>query len=137
MVVADQTDTMYADNYHTLEWQALLDGGGAVLDLTGRIVKFALARFNSAGVPLRENPVLDFASDDVSPQVTVPNPNPDIDTGPFPHVIVELLPVDTATLAPVKDVAFYFELEVFEGDGSRPVVVATGTLTVKLNVENA
>ena len=137
MVVADQAVTMYADNYHTLEWVALLNEDGSVLNLAGRIVKFALARFNSSSVPLREDPVLSFASDDVgTPQVTVPDPLPVIGTpGPM-HVIVELLPIDTAELAPVKDVDFYFELEVFEGDGSKPVVVSTGTLTVKLNVEN-
>lgn len=138
MAVADQTDMMYAGNYHELRWPVIFDDDGNVKDLTGRIVKFALARFNSAGVPLREDPVLSFASDDPgTPQVTIPDPTP---TGPpFTgdlHVLVVLEPVDTEALAPAKDVDFYFELEVFESDQSRPVVVATGTLTIKLNVEN-
>jgi hypothetical protein len=137
MAVADQAVTMYAGNYHALRWATILDEDGEVQDLTGKVVKFALARFNAAGNPLREDPVLDFTSVGVGSQVTIPNPDPDPETGPFPQVQVELEPVDTEELAPTKDVDFYFELEVFEGDLSRPVVVATGTLTVKLNVENA
>lgn len=130
MAVEDQADTMYANNRHILKWNGLTEEGGvALLDLTGRIVKFALSRKRADGSPIL-TPVLDFRSDAVSPQVTIPNP-----VAGNPHVLVELLPADTAALAP-RETDFYFELEVFESDESDPVVVATGTLTIKPNVVN-
>ena len=134
MAVENQSAEMFANNRHLLQWAQILDQAGtASEDLTGRIVKFSLTRKDASGNPLL-TPILDFASDDASPQVTIPTPNPVDDSGV--HVQVELLPADTATLAPIAS-TFYFELEVFEGDGSAPVVVATGDLLIKPNVENA
>ena len=130
MAVENQTGAMFANNRHILQWTTITDTDGtSVLDLTGKIVKFALARQGTGG-PVLANPILDFRTD-ISAQITVPNP-----IVGDPHVEVELLPVDTATLAPVATV-FYWELEVFEGANTNPVVVATGTLTIKPNVENA
>ena len=129
MAVENQTDSMFANNRHIMRWNEILDDDGDVLNLTGRIVKFALSRKGSTGPLL--TPILDFASDDVSPQVTIPNPV----TG-TPHVDVELLPANTATLAP-KETVYYCELEVYEGDGSGPIVVATVDLTIKPNLVNA
>lgn len=132
MAVTDQTFSVYANNDVTLRWDGILDletGGGALLNLTGKVVKFALARFAN-GEPIRANPELDFSSADASPRVTIPNPV----TGD-PHVLVSIRAEDTAELAPTTT-DYYVELEVFEADGSVPVVVATGTLTLKPNVDN-
>jgi len=131
MAVENQTDEMFANNRHVMRWAGILDGDGpAILDLTGRIVKFSLTRIGPTGSPLL-TPTLDFASDDVSPRVTIPNPV----TG-NQHVVVELLPADTASLAPITT-TYYCELEVFEAGNLLPVVVATVLLTIKPNVVNA
>ena len=130
MAVENQADSMFAGNLHVLRWNNITDEGAGTLNLAGRVVKFALSRLSSSGVPLA-TPILSFASDDPSPQVTIPNPT----TG-TPHVLVTLLPADTATLAP-KSTVFYGELEVYEGaDPTNPVVVATVLLTIKPNVSN-
>lgn len=130
MAVESQTDSMFAGNRHILRWAGILDADGSgILDLTGRIVKFALTRKSSAGNPAL-TPILDFSSADVSPQVTIPNP-----VLGSPHVEVLLKPVDTATLAP-KETVYYCELEVYEAGNTDPVVVATIDLTIKPNVVN-
>tara|TARA_R110002153_G_scaffold54447_8_gene151693 strand:- start:1353 stop:1742 length:390 start_codon:yes stop_codon:yes gene_type:complete len=129
MATENQIDTMFAGNRHVMQWAGILDEDGtSIKDLTGLIVKFALTRQGSGGPVL--SPILDFRSD-VSSQVTIPNPI----TGSA-HVEVEILPVDTATLAPVSTI-YYWELEVFEAGDTNGVVVATGTITIKPNVENA
>jgi len=130
MAVENQPDTMFAGNRHVLRWNSITNDGGTILDLTGRVVKFALTQLSSAGVPLA-TPLLSFSSGGASPQVTIPNPS----TG-TPHVLVELLPADTATLA-ARSTVYYGELEVFEGSSpTNPVVVATILLTIKPNVSN-
>lgn len=129
MAVENQTDAMFAGNRHVLRWNGILDADSSgIKDLTGLIVKFALTRKGESGPLL--SPLIDFRSD-VSAQVTIPNPI----TG-SPHVEVELLPVDTATLAPIST-TFYCELEVYNAANTNPVVVATLDLTIKPNVENA
>jgi hypothetical protein len=132
MAVTGQSAEMFAGNIIELTWNEILaEGGDALIDLTGRIVKFALTRKNSAGVPNYKTPLLDFSSDDVDSQVVIGNAT----TG-NPHVTVTLLPADTALLAP-KDTTFYCELEVFEDDpDENPVVVATLDLLIKANVVN-
>lgn len=132
MAVENQTDSMFANNRHVLRWNGITDADGSgLLNLTGRIVKFALTRKDAAGNPLVSSPILDFSSADASPQVTIPNPV----TG-SPHVLVELLPDDTETLAP-KETVYYCELEVYDAGSTNPVVVATLDLTIKPNVVNA
>jgi len=132
MAVLNQAVVMFANNRRVLRWNGITsEGGASLIDLTGRIVKFGLCRLSSkTGEPNYKVPVLDFSSDDVGPQVTIPNPI----TG-SPHVEVELLAADSAALAP-KDTAYYGELEVFEGDESDPVVVATIDFLIKANVVN-
>lgn len=131
MAVENQTDTMFANNRHVLRWNGIVDADGSgILNLTGRVVKFSLTRKDAAGNPLL-TPILDFSSEDASPQVTIPNPI----TG-TPHVLVELQPADTAALAP-KETVYYCELEVFDSGSTNPVVVATLDLTIKPNVVNA
>lgn len=134
MVVSGQVDEMFENNRHVMEWAGLTDENDDLLDLTGRVVKFALTRFLSDGVsPNKASPILDFASDDVSPQVTIPNPT----ASSAPHVRVVLEASDTVGVIGTTATPFYFELEVFESDESDPVVVATGSLTVKPNVTNS
>lgn len=130
MAVENQSAEMFANNRHLLRWAQILDDDDDIIDLTGRIVKFSLTRVGPTGSPLL-TPILDFASDDSSPRVTIPNPV----TG-NPHVVVELQPADTATLASVAT-TYYCELEVFESGNTNPVVVATVNLTIKPNVVNA
>lgn len=132
MAIENQSAEMFANTRHLLQWDQILDDAGTgPEDLTGRIVKFALTTKDDDGNLNLESPVIDFRSD-VSGQVTIPNP-----TGVTPlHVQVELLPADTATLAPITTV-YGWQLEVFEGDGSAPVMLATGDLTIKPNITNA
>jgi hypothetical protein len=131
MAVQDQSDSMFAGNRHVLQWDGILDtdaGGGALIDLTGRLVKFSLTRKGKDGPLL--TPILDFRSD-VGTQLVIVNPI----TG-SPHVTMELVAADTLTLAP-KETVYYCELEVMESSGADPVVVATLDLTIKPNVVNA
>lgn len=135
MPITDQSWTRHANTSFTLRWDGIVDEDAEETDpptlknLSGKVVKFALARF-AGSEPQRRKPLLAFSSDDASPRVTVPNPE-DGD----PHVLVEVLSTDTADLAP-KTTDYYAELEVRESDGSIPVVVATGTLTLLPNVDN-
>lgn len=128
MVVADQVDTMYAGNRRVLKFAVTdEDNGGAPMDLTGRIVKFALARFDAEGQPLKANPLVDKRSDTSGDIV--------ITSAVGGLVEVTLVPADTASLADAGETAYYFELEVFQGtDG---IVVASGTETIRRNVTNA
>lgn len=135
MAVTDQVDTMFAGNLHVMEWAGILDHEGPdLIDLTGRVVKFALAKFQEKAptVPKRLAPILDLNSDANPSQVEIVNPV----TG-APHVRVTLTPSDTAALANSAPTDYYFELEAYEGDDSDPVVLATGKLTIKVNVDNA
>lgn len=130
MAVLDQPVTMFANNRHVLHWAGLTEEGDplAPLDLTGRIVKFALTALSSkTGSPLL-TPKFSFSSADLSPQVVIN----DALNG---EVTVELLPADTALLAPTER-QYYGELEVYESDLSDPVVVATMLITIKPNVTN-
>ena len=130
MADENQTAEMFAGNKKQLRLTTLLDDDGAEVDLTGRIVKFALARFSN-GVPLKDDPVIDYRSD-VGSEIVLVN----LLTG-SPRVTVDLATEDTAGLADAGNTAYYFEFEVFEGDGSDPVVSATGSLTIKVNVSNS
>ena len=134
MAVESQSWEAFANNDVTLSWAKITDSEANdptdAKDLTGRIVKFSLARI-SGGEPIRANPLLDFASDDVGAQVTIPNPDGSV----APHVQVAILAADTIDLAP-KVTEYNVQLEVFESDETIPVIVATGTLKIKPNVDN-
>lgn len=127
MVVANLTDAIYAGNRRIQRFTVTDEdtSGSPAYDLTGLVVKYALARFGTNGEPLRSNPLLDFSS--AVAQVTITDAANGI-------VEVELLPADTVDLTPAD---YYFELEVYNGAETEGVVVATGTLTVRTNVENA
>lgn len=129
MAQENQNATMFANNRHLLVWNGITsEGGASLVDLTGKIVKWSLTIKGASGPVL--SPLLDFRSD-VGTQLTIPNP-----VAGSKHVQMELLAADTADLAPVET-TYYHELEVFEGAGTNPVVVATGELTIRPNVENA
>lgn len=129
MAVENQTLEMFAGNRRVLRWPSIFESDGVtLLNLSGRIVKFTLARKNADGVPLINSPILSFSSADASPQATIPNP-----VLGSSHVEVVLLPIDTVTLAP-KETEYHCQLEVFEGDGSGQVVVATMDITIKPNI---
>jgi hypothetical protein len=132
MAAENQALEMFANTRHLLQWDQILDDAGtAPEDLTGRIVKWAMTYLDEDGNLVTENPLLDFRSD-VSAQLTIPNPD-----GLTPlHVQMELLPADTASLAPVPT-TYGWQLEVFEGDGSSAVMLATGTILLKPNITNA
>lgn len=131
MAAENQSMEMFANTRHLLQWDQILNNAGTGPEnLTGRIVKWALAQLDENGNLLIESPLLDFRSD-VGTQLTVPNP-----TGATPlHVQMELLPANTATLAPIPT-TYGWQLEVFEGDGSAPVMLATGTILMKPNITN-
>lgn len=131
MAAENQTLEMFANTRHLLQWDQILnDAGSGPESLVGRIVKWALARLDENGNLLIDEPLLDFRSD-VGTQLTVPNPS-----GATPlHVQMELLPANTAALAPVPT-TYGWQLEAFETDGSAAVMLATGTVLIKPNITN-
>lgn len=128
MVQANLSTFLYAGNRRVMRFTVVNEdtAGSPPFDLTTSIVKFALAAFGGNGLPLKKNPKLSFSSLDVSPQVII--------TTPLAGVVeVELLEADTINLPPAN---YYFELEVFNNTQTQSVVVSTGTLEVRVNVEN-
>ena len=125
MVVKDQPFELYQGNRRILVFGIVEEDGPGYLDLSGMTVTFAVARTNDEGVPLRNNPVIDLSSADLSTQVAIT----DAVNG---AVQVTLDCPDTETLAAGS---YYWELEVH--DDSCKVVVATGTMTLLTNVNNA
>lgn len=131
MAVENQSVEMFAGNRQTLEWAGILDEDGVSLrDLTGSVLKFAVARITN-GVLVAADPVIDLASDDEPLQVLIPNP-----VSGDPHVQVVLLPADTVDLAPVVT-TYEWQLEAFDASEGNPVMLATGRLKIKPNISNA
>lgn len=128
MVQANLSTFIYAGNRRILRFTVTNEdtAGSPPYDLTTSIVKFALAAFGGNNQPLKKNPKLSFSTLDASPQVVITTPASGI-------VEVELLPADTVNLPPAN---YYFELEVFNNTQTQSVVVATGTIEVRVNVEN-
>lgn len=128
MAVQNQSITLFRGNKIKLRFTVTDEdqAGSPAKPLTGLVIKFSLAKFDDAGNPIRANPLLDFASDDASPQVVITDSVNGI-------VEVTLLKVDTEGLSPSD---YYVELEAFDVSGES-VVVATGTLTLLQNVLNA
>ena len=130
MATTDLTDSMFAGNNHEQVFTVLDNAGTAAEDLTGRIVKYALARFDANSQPIKSNPVVDMNTTADPTQVVITTPASGI-------VTVTLLPADTTTLADAGSTDYYFELEVFDAGDTIPVIVSTGTLTINRNVTNA
>jgi len=133
MAVTGISDEMWAGNRRVLKF-TVLDADATTstpLDLTGRVVKFALARFSQSGAPIVSSPVVDKASDTDPTNVAIKSP------ASAGVVWVTLTPTDTAALARAGDELLYMELEVYDAGEVNPVVVLTGTETVHPNVVNA
>lgn len=128
MAVTGQIDTIYQGNRRILRFTVTDEdtSGSPAKDLTGLVVKFALAKIDANGNPIKTNPLLDLNSTAHPTQVIITDAANGI-------IEVTLLPANTSGLNPTD---YYFELEVFDGSGNG-VVVATGTLTVNVNVVNA
>lgn len=127
MAKTNQNDTFYAKNTRVLEFTITddenEDAPSAPLDLTGCTVQWALSRINSSG-SYSSTPVLRKDSALLGGVV--------IDSDPSTGVVrVNIDPDDTEDLVG----KFYQELEVVDSTNN-PVVVATGTLTIKRNVRN-
>lgn len=136
MTVESQSWAAFESTHIELEFPAIPDldtdpSGATPIDLTTRIVRFALARLYN-GEPVRSDPVLSYNSDDDPAVVTIPNPDGSTD----PHVLIVLTYEKTADLAAGGPTAYYVEVEVTESDSTKPVITSTGTLTLKPNVQN-
>ena len=129
MTVESQNFTMYANTQVTLAWAGILGSDGALIDITNRIIKFALVL--KSGNAIVVDPLIDMNSVDDTAQVLKPSP-----IVGNPHVQVILLPADSVDLAPI-DTVYGYQVEVFENDGTVPVMVTTGDITIKQNAINA
>jgi len=125
----------YVNNRIEISFATLLDDGGVELDLSNRVVRFSCCLYRNSGVPNYGSPTLAFLSSDAAPggetnpQVYIEN----VVTGD-PRVVVTLLASDTASLPQNSTTVLHCQMEVTESDGSSPVVVATGTLTLRPNI---
>ena len=136
MTVTGQTWTFFAGDECVIGIASIPGSDGDPVDLTGRIVRFALAPYNSQGVPIYSSPVLNLASDDSPASVTIPNPTGGT-TMLDPHVRLTLSPAQTAPLATTKAKSYYVEAEVLEGDLSSKVTILTGKATFSPTVDNS
>jgi hypothetical protein len=126
MVVRNQTTEIYQGNTRILQFSVKDEDGTSAKNLTGYTATFCVARTNDEGVPLKKSPVIDHSTTDASPQLIITDE---------PNGVVEFTfaAADTSNLAAGE---YYFELEVSDS-ASATLVVATGTLTVYTNVNNA
>lgn len=126
MAVTGQTFSMFQGNRKVLRFSLTNEDTPGVLDMTNiPTFKFAMARIDASGNPLKSNPVVDLSTGAQVVRVT-----PVATSG---VVTVELLYANTATLNPGD---YYFELEATDSSGFTEVV-ATGTGTINVNVNNA
>jgi hypothetical protein len=127
MAKTGQDATIYRKNRVTLRFQVLDEDtvGEPPLNISGFVVKYAVARLSEDGVPIVATPLIDWRSDVQTTKVVLVTPVSGI-------VEVRMLAADNDVLPP-KD--YWHELEVFDGSGE-PVVAMTGTLTVLPNVVN-
>lgn len=122
MVVTNQNDSFYAGNKRTLRFTIKDQDavGSPAKDITGMSVRWALCKINSAGNVVK-TPLLEFNTDNPAKVVVTDAPNGKVE--------VYLSHDDTASL--LGD--YYHEAEIYI-TGSFSLVVATGTLTINLNV---
>jgi len=125
MVVADQNDVMYAGNRRTFRFTIIDEDDptpNTPLDLTGLTIRWALSTSASDTTPLLEK------CSTVAGEIDI------VGVATDGVVDVNLLAADT----PQEDFGgqtFYFELEVVDAT-SEPVVVATGSLEIRNNIQN-
>lgn len=127
MANTSQKVTMYEANRMRLKWTVTDKSTGAALNLTGKIIKFSVARLQGS-TPVRTNPLVDkkTGSGDI---LLIDAVNGRVDT-----ILTE---TDTEDFAIQGKTVYHVELEVFEAGEVQPVVVATVQLTVLPNVVNA
>lgn len=125
MADTGQTVTIYAGNPHRFDF-AITDteNGGSAYDLTGLTIQMTISS---------------FADSVYSTAVTVQK-NATIDDAANGSCYVDLLSSDTdnsmaASTDDPNSRVWYWELEATAGSGA-PIVLATGTLTIRANVEN-
>jgi hypothetical protein len=126
MVVEGLTVTLYAGNGRQIKFTVRDQNtaGSPVKDLSGASIRFAVTRISPNGQILTSSPFITKDSVHGSSEIDITNP-----TGG--ELTVFLLPGDTDNNM-LGD--HYFELEAY--GGATPVVLATGTLTVRANVVN-
>jgi hypothetical protein len=127
MAKTGQDATIYRKNRVTLKLQVLDEDtvGEPPLNITGFVVKYAVARLSEDGTPIVATPLIDWRSDVQTTKVVLTAPATGL-------VEVRMLSADNDALTP-RD--YYHELEVFDAFGE-PVVSMSGTLTVLPNVVN-
>lgn len=128
MAITGQSASVYQGNRRVLRFFITDEDtvGSPAKSLSGLKFKFALAKFDATGNPIKKNPIIDMNSDnDPTQMVVFDEPNGVFD--------VVLIPGDTSSLAAID---YYFELEAFDASNNG-VVTSTGTLSVLLNVNNA
>lgn len=128
MAVENLTDTMWVGNKRIQKFTVTDEdaSGSPAKDLTGLTIKWALSNIDPNSGAISTTAVLEKATGGNGITIT------DAVNGKFE---VTIDPGDTSDLAPG---VYYFEAEVFDTtpDPDEPVVVATGKLTIKLNVVN-
>jgi hypothetical protein len=127
MANTTQKVTMYEANRLRLKWTVTDKATGSALDLTGKIIKFAVARLQGS-TPVRTDPLLDKKSGHAD-VLLISAVDGRVDT--------IITAADSADWAIQGKTTYHVELEVFEAGETQPVVVATVSLTVLPNVVNA
>lgn len=125
MVVTGQSIELYTDNFATLTFTR---PAGETFDDANDVVKFTIARLSGSS-PLRQNPLFELSSDGAQIALTTPATDPGVAT-----VTIEETDLPGATFAPAKDVDYHFQVEHTDVLGN-PVMIAEGTITLKVNVE--
>lgn len=127
MVKVGQNATLYRGNRKILRYTITdEDNSNDPLDVTTYTLRFAVTITNSSGTPVEGAAVIQLDSTNQPTQVVKTDASSGV-------VDVILLAVDTIDLQPGE---YYTELEGVDASGFTEVL-ATGTLTIEPNVENA
>lgn len=121
MTVTNPNIELYCGNYFKLNADIVdVDNASVPLDITGMTVKWAMSKGSTSSY--LKTPVLQKTT---ANGLTVVN-------AALGSVSIEIFTADTATMKPGN---YYWELELTDAGGER-AVVAVGSFTLKLNVEN-
>jgi len=129
MANREQEDEAFANNPHTQRYTLVdndsTDAPKPPLDLTDKIVKWALSEIDPSTGEYSTDAILEKTSDNPGEVVIIDALGGVVD--------VNIEDEDTAALSPND---YHFELEVFDDAGENGVVVADGVLTLFANVVN-
>lgn len=117
MAVENLTDRFHLNNSHVQGYTV------ANIDLTGRVVKWALSVLDAEGV-------FDPTVIDLEKTTDTPGDTTLVD-GPTGQIDVNIDPADTLALAVGN---YHFQLEVFDAGGNNGVVVSSGKATLVANL---